>query len=246
MSELLTADRLSEELERTIARLAPEWLAEHPELHERLLEILADSPDQLMQTMAYEQFLDWAMHNDIRAEWVDGKVFLMSPVSTRHQLLSVFLTTLLNYFVTTRTLGLILTAPFQMRLAHPPRGREPDLLFIASANLGRLEKTHLNGPADLVIEIVSPESTGRDRGEKFSEYEIAGISEYWLIDPEREQADFYQLVEGRYQLVLGGRTGRYTSTVVPGFWLEVEWLWQDPLPPVDEIWRQIGDEAPLA
>ncbi|MEJ7756097.1 MAG: Uma2 family endonuclease [Nocardioidaceae bacterium] len=55
------------------------------------------------------------------------------------------------------------------------------------------QKTYLDGAADLAIEIISPESIGRDRGEKFVEYEAAGIREYWLIDPERRQAEFYRL-----------------------------------------------------
>jgi Uma2 family endonuclease len=52
--------------------------------------------------------------------------------------------------------------------------REPDVMFIAAANQGRIEHRFLNGPADLVIEVVSDESVGRDRGEKFYEYEDAG------------------------------------------------------------------------
>jgi Uma2 family endonuclease len=57
----------------------------------------------------------------------------------------------------------------------------------------------------LIVEIISPESSGRDRGEKFYEYEMAGVREYWLIDPQREQVEFYELnAEGRYTLLLGG------------------------------------------
>jgi Uma2 family endonuclease len=92
-----------------------------------------------------------------------------------------------------------------------------------------------------VVEIVSPESSQRDRETKLSEYEMGGVPEYWIIDPERNEALFYQLTEGRYQLMFSGRTGRYTSAVVPGFWLEAEWLWQEPLPPVEDVWRQIRE-----
>ncbi len=68
---------------------------------------------------------------------------------------------------------------------------------------------------------------GRDRGEKFYEYEQAGIREYWLIDPQREQAEFYPLTpEGRYRLTLPDAEGVYRSAVLPGFWLRVAWLWQ--------------------
>jgi len=232
MSELLTAEQLSSVLEKQIAQLAPEWLAEKPYLHERLVGALADNPAQLlMPTMSYEEFLAWANH--VHAEWVEGKVLLMSPASSRHQDIVVFLVTLLNIYVTTRNLGRVKTAPFQMRLQQPPRGREPDILFVAQAHLERFTPQYLDGPADLVVEVISPESSGRDRGEKFYEYEMAGVREYWLIDPQREQVEFYELNEqGQYMLALGGHAGEYQSKAIPGLTLDATWLWQDPPPPV--------------
>jgi len=80
-----------------------------------------------------------------------------------------------------------------------------------------------------VVEIVSPESAGRDRGEKFYEYEQAGIPEYWLVDPSREEAEFYQLdAQGHYHLILPDAEGIYRSRVLRDFWLRVTWLWQPP------------------
>ncbi len=43
---------------------------------------------------------------------------------------------------------------------------------------------------DLVIEIISPQSRGRDRGDKFYEYEKDGVKEAWVIDYPRKQAEF--------------------------------------------------------
>ncbi|MDW8290080.1 MAG: Uma2 family endonuclease, partial [Armatimonadota bacterium] len=72
-------------------------------------------------------------------------------------------------------------------------GRSPDILFVSQQNLHRLKPTYLDGPADLVVEIISPESEERDRTQKFSEYERGGVREYWLIDPEKRLAEFYVL-----------------------------------------------------
>jgi len=135
-------------------------------------------------------------------------------------------------------LGWVRSAPFQMKLEH---GREPDVLFVATEHLGRLRETFLDGPADLAIEIISPESVSRDRGEKYYEYEAGGVREYWLIDPLRQVAEFYRLDEGgRYGVVLAGREGVYRSEVVAGFWLRVEWLWQEPLPKTLDVLRELG------
>jgi Uma2 family endonuclease len=131
------------------------------------------------------------------------------------------------HYVEQRELGKVRIPPFQMKLADS--GREPDLIFIAREHLDRLQPTYLDGPADLVVEILSPESIGRDRGEKFYEYEQAGIPEFWLIDPLRGRAEFYQLnAQGYYDLTTPDTEGVYRSRVLPGFWLRVAWLWRPP------------------
>lgn len=128
-----------------------------------------------------------------------------------------------------------------MHLQTPPRGREPDLMFLAQEHRDRLRETYLEGPADLVIEIISPESRLRERGEKFAEYEMAGVREYWLLDPERQRADWYRLdPEGRYRLAEADPAGLYHSQVIPGFRLRVQWLWQIPLPPVLTVLKEMG------
>lgn len=209
------------------------------DLRRRLLDVLLEPARP--RKMTYEEFLAWA-DEDTLAEWVDGEVVMTSPAGYRHQDISNFLVSVLRSFVEVHQLGKVLGAPFQMKLAHS--GREPDLLFVANEHLERLKETYLDGPADLVVEIVSPESIGRDRGKKFYEYEQAGISEYWLIDPLREQAEFYQLdTQGRYHLGWPDTEGVYCSRVVSSFWLRVDWLWQEPLPPVEEILLEVGGEA---
>jgi len=112
-------------------------------------------------------------------------------------------------------------------------GREPDLLFVARAGRGRITDHRLVGVADLVIEVVSDDSVARDLDDKLSEYQEAGVPEYWIIDPRprRQRALFYQSDEaGRYQPVPVASDGVYRSQVVPGFWLRVEWLWELPDP----------------
>ena len=228
---------LAEHVRKLITEELPDWIEEQPELRRRLRERIGELPHQAAKKMTYEEFLAWA-NEDTLAEWVDGEVVMYSPANDRHQDLSGFLESVLRSFVEVHELGIVRSAPFQMKLE---RGREPDLLFVASEHLGRLRETYLEGPADLLVEIVSPESVGRDRGEKFCEYEQAGVPEYWLIDPVREQAEFYQKGDrGPYRVVLPDAEGIYRSGVVSGFWLRVAWLWQRPLPPVLDVVRELG------
>jgi len=176
--------------------------------------------------MSYEEYLAWA-DEDVHAEWVNGEVIVQMPPKEPHQRVVAFLLQLLGLFSELFRLGRLLPAPFEMRATPDGPAREPDLLFIASAHLERLTEARLRGPADLVVEVVSDDSVARDRAEKFYEYQAAGVAEYWIIDPRsgRERVDFYVLDDkGRYRPVPVGSDGRYRSTVLPGFWLQVDWV----------------------
>jgi Uma2 family endonuclease len=194
--------------------------------------------------ISFEEFLAWA-DEDTAAEWVDGEVVLLSPASLEHQDLLGFLYQLIRAFVEARALGSVYFAPVLMRLPTRPSGREPDLLFVSAAHADRLRGTYVDGPADLVLEIVSPDSDDRDRGEKFIEYEAAAIPEYWLVDPLRQQALFFHLgADSRYRLAPIDADGFYHSAVLAGFRLRVDWLWRRPLPRLAEAIRAIERPAP--
>ncbi|HEY3281721.1 MAG TPA: Uma2 family endonuclease [Armatimonadota bacterium] len=186
--------------------------------------------------LSFEQYLDW-LDEDTHAEWVGGEIRLMSPVSRGHNSITRFLLRLLSEFVEARDLGEVLYEPFQVRLT-PEVSRSPDVLFVAREHLDRVKPTYLDGAPDLAIEVVSPESAARDRGEKFYEYEQAGVAEYWLIDPIRKLAEFYEVDSGGHYRAASLTDGIYRSSVLPGFWLREEWLWQEPLPKVPEVLKE--------
>jgi Uma2 family endonuclease len=120
-----------------------------------------------------------------------------------------------------------------MRLETENTSREPDILFVAQEQRQRLTQERLNGPAVLVVEVVSPTSLHRDRVDKFFEYQRAGVREYWVVDPrdEAQRVDAYYLSDGgQYLPITPNEQGHYHSTVLPGFWLAADWLWQEPLP----------------
>ncbi len=173
------------------------------------------------------------------AEWIDGEVILTMSASDRHQDLEGFLSSILRFYVEENDLGVIRTAPMVMKLTKEKRGREPDLLFVSKNRLSRLKKNYLDGAADLVIEIISPESRGRDRGDKFYEYEKEGVKEYWLIDYERRQVEFYNLdKKGIYQFSKPDENNIFRSRAVKNLELKVDWLWQEKLPNLIEILKE--------
>jgi len=192
--------------------------------------------------MTYHHFLR-TVRDDAYSEWVDGEVVPMTPVSRDHNELSIFLLALLRYYVDAQNLGKVFCEPFQMKTGPDLPGRSPDVLFVSKKRLDQVKKNHLQGPADLAVEIVSPDSRVRDRGEKFYEYEQGGVREYWIIDPVRKHAEFYALGKGGiYVLMNVGEGGIFRGQVLKGLWLKVSWLWQAPLPPLMTVlksWKLI-------
>ncbi len=200
-------------------------------------ELIRRVPPQ--EKVSFEEFIEWC-DEDTWAEWVDGEIVLMPSPNIDHQDCGSLLETVMRIYVEQNNLGKIVRAPFAMKMAAISRGREPDLLFVQRDRTHLITRNYLDGPADLAVEIVSPESTKRDREEKFAEYEAAGVREYWMFDPDHRKAEFYQLGEdGRYHRVEIGADGIYRSKVVAGFWLRVDWLWQTPLPATLNVLREL-------
>lgn len=188
--------------------------------------------------ISYEEFLQW-LDEDTWAEWVDGEVQLMSPVSGEHQMVVIYLAALLTNYVSTKQIGTVLGEPFQMKSGPDLPGRSPDILFVSAGRTHLIQRHFLDGAADLVVEVISPESRSRDRGEKYYEYEQAGVKEYWIVDPDRKQVEFHVLSpQGIYHPAFVGSEGEYHSTAVEGFWIRVEWLWQRP--PMQQVLKAWG------
>lgn len=188
--------------------------------------------------MTEEEFWAWS-DEDVKAEFVDGEVIVYSPASVHHVSLTWFLGALLKLFVEKHNLGYVFGTEFAVRLREGLI-RVPDLILVSQERAHIIQETCIEGAPDLIIEIISPDSEERDWREKYHEYELAGVREYWVIDPYSQVVVIYRLTEkGDYQRVaLQERV--YRSEVVTGFWLRPAWLWQEPPPAVLEVAGEIG------
>ena len=195
-----------------------------------------------VQEMTAQEFLDWE-HTGF-AEWIDGKAYQYMPATDNHQSIVLFLAALMDQFVFLKGLGRILLAPYSLQGRTGGPVREPDIMFVANDNLVNMRKTHIEGPCDIAIEVISDDSPRRDRADKFDEYAAAGVREYWLIDSRtgHSSAFFFALRDGEYQpLVVDA--GVFRSAVLEGFWLRTEWLWAERRNTLGAIIEVVGIEA---
>lgn len=185
--------------------------------------------------MTYEEYLR-ATELPEHTEWVDGTVVEMMSVSRRHAEMQVYLIELLQAYLRRHPVGRMYLEPFQMKLEAGLPGRSPDIMVVLERSLVRLQEQYLEGPADLVVEIISQGSETVDRGDKFSEYEAGGVPEYWLIDPIREIADFYVRDPGG--MFRATPSERFESAILPGLGIEQDWLWEPK--PMSEVLSLLG------
>lgn len=177
----------------------------------------------------YEEFKA-LLKDHQKADLINGEIRVKTPASYKHEFLFGRLLFLLRGYVAARGLGVVLGSRSLVRVDEH-NAFEPDLLFVHKSRLGIIRDVEILGAPDLVVEILSRGTYREDRVEKFLGYERLGVREYWLVDPEREVAEFYRLEGGKYVLQ-EVEEGRYRSEALSGFWLEVRWLFD---PKVNEM-----------
>jgi Uma2 family endonuclease len=136
----------------------------------------------------------------LRHELIDGEHIVSQSPNVQHQRALRKLGFELELFLRRHARGEIFFAPFDILLsAHDLV--EPDLFYVSNQRRRQqLTAKRLVGPPDLVAEVVSASTRALDETRKLRLYERFAVSEYWLIDPEREAVRIYQLVEKRFVL----------------------------------------------
>lgn len=191
--------------------------------------------------MSEDEYDAWVVGEETGAEWVAGEVVFKMAIQELHDKLQRAIAASAEQLVSTRSLGEVRGPEFSMRLPQRPSRREPDVIIVTMPNLSRLTPTLLDGPADVVVEIVSPESVARDYRVKFAEYEAAGVPEYFIVDPLAKAVEGHRLdAGGKYAPIVADESGRLVSAAVPGWWLSAGELFRQPTPTAFDLARSLG------
>jgi Uma2 family endonuclease len=193
----------------------------------------------IARNMTYEEFLATDFKNP-HVEWVNGVVIQMASIDERHDALVQFFRFLFNFYLEQTGGGRVLGDPMVMKLDSVPSSRAPDIQVLLPERIHLLKKNQVVGPANLVVEVVSPGSQRQDRIDKYREYELGGVPEYWIVDPAKKAPLFYQLNDiGIYEVIEPDSEGVYHSRALQRLRLQVEILWQEELPSATEVLRMV-------
>jgi len=138
-----------------------------------------------------------------RHEIIEGEYYMSPAPMTRHQRISGKLFKAFDNFLEQYSreavppLGEVFYAPMDVVLSDL-NIVQPDLLFIAASHSAIITEKNIQGPPDLVIEILSESTRKIDERIKRNLYARFGVQEYWIVDPELETVKVYRITDTGY------------------------------------------------
>ena len=174
-------------------------------------------------------FETWiSLAQDLDTELINGVMVDRLAVEIPHELLYGWLVSLLYMYVGKRSQGIVLGSRTAVKVSEFD-GRLPDILFVRQDNTAIIRQDAIYGAPDLVVEIVSSDDRLTDLIPLETAYRTLGVREIVFIDPKRERVRVVHKIDHGYEDAVI-RSGRLPFRTIPGFWIEVEWLFDDERP----------------
>ncbi len=113
-------------------------------------------------------------------------------------------------------------------------------MFVSKSRSRIIKATYIDGPPDLIMEIVSPDSENRDRRDKYIDYEKSGVREYWIIDLLAQRVEAYTLGRDKKYHRIKEIDGRIQSKVLRKLYIRPMWLWKSPPLKLVTVLKELG------
>lgn len=159
-------------------------------------------------------------HPGDRHELIDGELVVTPVPIIKHQIASGNVSYAISHHARDRKLGWVFHPQTGIRMSDDTL-LIPDLIFVSRERSGILGEKTMDGPPDLVVEVLSPGTRRRDLGIKRELYARFGVREYWIVDPERETVTVFVLAGDAYELLPPTEEGMVPSRVLPELRLSV-------------------------
>jgi Uma2 family endonuclease len=168
----------------------------------------------------YDDYKTLTASTDDRYELIDGDLYMVPAPTVTHQVVAKNILFLLEQHVRATHCGRVLGPPLDIVLGIGDERSvvQPDVLFISNERAGIVTEPEIVGAPDLVVEVLSPSSSKRDRSLKMSLYARTGVREYWIVDPKLQRVEVFSLGERGASASIEYRLeDRLESRVVPEF-----------------------------
>ena len=194
-------------------------------------DILDKASQRLQQEARQRQAFYALIHENVKAEFINGQTVMHSPVRGRHWMASINISTAMHTYVKQHKLGLVGVEKVMISLSR--NDYEPDIVFFNAQKSSSFTRSQMLYPApDLVVEILSERTEATDRTIKFEDYAAHGIAEYWIVDAELGTLEQYLHKNGSYYLhVKLAREGLLHCKTIPGFVLNIAEVFSGDVPP---------------
>jgi Uma2 family endonuclease len=152
--------------------------------------------------------------DDKRRELIDGDLFVTPSPTTGHQTVSRRLQFELMTALERPELAKVFNAPTDV-IFDETNIVVPDLVLVGRARQHIVTHRAIEGVPDIVVEILSPGTSERDRHYKLRLYERFQVPEYWIVDPEHGLIEILALTDSGY--AVRARYDRASVLVCPIF-----------------------------
>ncbi|MEI6442311.1 MAG: Uma2 family endonuclease [Nostocales cyanobacterium ELA583] len=180
---------------------------------------------QQPQKMTIEEYFAWELNQDIRYEYINGEVFAMTGGTIPHNDLALNLYTALRPHLRSRGCR-VNVSDVKVQVSPNSVYFYPDL--IVSCHPDDLNARKFIQNPTLIVEVLSPSTSNKDREEKFRYYlTMPNLQEYILIDSEKIYVERYCRGEGRMWLYYPYTTGDIITLSSIEFELPIELLYEN-------------------
>jgi len=153
---------------------------------------------QQPQKMTIEEYLEWEPLQELRYEYFNGEVFAMTGGTIPHNDIALNFYTALRPHLRARGCR-VNVSDVKVQFDNKSIYYYPDV--IVSCDPEDLNARKFIQNPKIIAEVLSPSTSGKDRGEKFTNYlKIPSLQEYLLIDSEKISVERYCRGEGRMWL----------------------------------------------
>ncbi|MEK7747739.1 MAG: Uma2 family endonuclease [Nitrospirota bacterium] len=149
-----------------------------------------------------------------RYEIIEGDILMSPAPRPKHQKAIGNLYWVIRTYLEEHPIGEIYLSPIDVILSYT-NVVQPDLLFLSEKKRHLVGERGIEGPPDLIVEVLSPTTEKTDRITKSNLYAKFGVSHYWLIDPETKQLEMFRLFRGHFRS-LPPPKGKVTSDLFDG------------------------------